>query len=1274
MRFISDGPAIPDFLLEQRDLGKVVFLCGAGVSIPAGMPTFVELTRLVVARLSPTEASGIPQALLPWLDPDSDVPVAARISLDQIFNLLQQEYGRDVIGGLVSECLATTEPAKIRTTEHDLICRISADQHGIPQIVTTNFDHLFEHALAGNSFRTFVPPTFPDLRHGVSLTGITYLHGRLSDVDSGAHEFVLSSSDFGRAYLAQGWATSFIRQLLMKYTVVLLGYQAEDPPVKYLLQGLNSSSDHAQGRLFAFDSGRADEIEARWKDKGVTPIAYGDSHQALWDTLDAWATRADDPTAWRTSAIELSQNDPGSLKPHERGIVAHLVRSAVGAKMFSEAEPAPPLEWLCVFDKTCRFAKPSKSMGEEKTDFDPLETYGLDDDPPRPPKGGPDDGPVSEDLIAWRSGDGSLDHEQRLAGGTIPSFESIPARLFHLSKWMMRHLEQPMLAWWVARQYRLHPRLHAFLRRAVEDTDRLDENARNLWMIIFEALESPGQDTVDMDWFQVRRRIKMSGWTSSVLRDFAAATEPKFRVEIPFGLHSSKPPAACWSQVEWNNIANLEIHFPSQHGERPEIPDSALSLVYMALEQNLRRASERLDEAQQRWFRLNTFYPEISDNDDRHIEDQNSYVQWFLQLLDQMVIASPTLLRAHIETWPDPDRFFFDKLRLYVWNKTELFSGSEVAGSILDLDDGQFWRSDDDRELLILLRDRWPDFSSEQKESIANRILEGRPKYEREEESKYKPHRDTQSAIIFGWLLNNSCDVTETLRERWEKMKDGLPDWHDTWIDGAASSNEPRAGWVATNDDASVLSDVPVWQIVEVAKENTRRPFSEFTVYKPFLGLVENDPTRAIAALGAAARRNEYPVDFWADAISKWPETASEWATKLLQERMCRLPDDVISEIGWAIGDWLRDEFPKLYENDPDYSFKIYDSLVAGLMSVGADAMESGLGETFIGGEQIQKSRRTINHAINAPMGKATEGLLSVLGKGEIVQNAGLPTEFTSRVERLLATPGEGSDHAVCVLSQRVNWLNYIDPTWVTKRMMTWFNLEHPASEPAWNGILFTSDMPSSSVFIQIKEFFLQLFPKIYSWNWNDSAEERAHDWVVLSSVFHSNELPGLTFDEARSCLRKMKVQSLRRVIWFLGRVGKENDDGWRKYVLPFIDNAWPKESRFQTEKTSGAWISLFDNTEDAFPEILAAVRGFLRPVNSDHLGLYRFHREMEGTEPLTTRLPKETIDFLDLIIPDAPRNAPYELPLVLNLLAETEPNMVSDPRFQRLQTIVATR
>ena len=111
--------------------------------------------------------------------------------------------------------------------------------------------------------RRYEPPTFPDLRHDVPITGITYLHGRLPEGHETSHDYVLSSADFGRAYLAQGWATAFIRLLLQKYTVVLLGYQAEDPPVKYLLQGLNSVDEVSRRQLYAFDQGQAEEIEGQ---------------------------------------------------------------------------------------------------------------------------------------------------------------------------------------------------------------------------------------------------------------------------------------------------------------------------------------------------------------------------------------------------------------------------------------------------------------------------------------------------------------------------------------------------------------------------------------------------------------------------------------------------------------------------------------------------------------------------------------------------------------------------------------------------------------------------------------------------------------------------------------------------------------------------------------------------------------------------------------------------------------------------------------------------
>src|SRR3546814_2679183 len=40
--------------------------------------------------------------------------------------------------------------------------------------------------------------------------------------------YVISSADFGRAYLSEGWATRFVKALRERYTIVLLGYRAED--------------------------------------------------------------------------------------------------------------------------------------------------------------------------------------------------------------------------------------------------------------------------------------------------------------------------------------------------------------------------------------------------------------------------------------------------------------------------------------------------------------------------------------------------------------------------------------------------------------------------------------------------------------------------------------------------------------------------------------------------------------------------------------------------------------------------------------------------------------------------------------------------------------------------------------------------------------------------------------------------------------------------------------------------------------------------------------
>ena len=175
MRFLANGPKIPDDLLEARDRGEVVFLCGAGVSYPAGMPNFLGLAKHVVQELGTQPSDPSREMLSVW--DNREIPEAARPSLDQIFNLLQMEYGVSEIEYLIARRLRTKPRTNVST--HETILRLSRSVEGKPQIVTTNFDLLFEYA--DRKLSRYVLPIRPNLAYGQGLNGLVYLHGRINN-------------------------------------------------------------------------------------------------------------------------------------------------------------------------------------------------------------------------------------------------------------------------------------------------------------------------------------------------------------------------------------------------------------------------------------------------------------------------------------------------------------------------------------------------------------------------------------------------------------------------------------------------------------------------------------------------------------------------------------------------------------------------------------------------------------------------------------------------------------------------------------------------------------------------------------------------------------------------------------------------------------------------------------------------------------------------------------------------------------------------------------
>jgi hypothetical protein len=1230
------------------------------------MPTFVGLTRYVIEFFDPPADSDIMVAFRPWLDGQS----AANVPLDQIFNLLHLEYGKDEVNALVTERLSAPLENKDFGREHGLIKRISSSQSGVPQIVTTNFDRLFEIGREGKHLVWHVPPAFPDLNFGSKIEGITYLHGRLVDTASESHPYVLSSADFGRAYLSEGWATTFIRHLLERYTVVLVGYQAEDPPVKYLLQGLNHDGQYDRSRLYAFDRGLPEEIEAKWRDRGVTAIAYSD-HSDLWKSMEAWADRADDPRRWRASIIAKSQQDPKDLAPHDRGQVAHILRTVQGARSFSEADPAPHPEWVCVMDANVRSGNRSSGYGSDAETFDPVAAYGLDDDLGDISEDDRRQGVSNDNLLVWRDGDDNPHEFHRLGGRQVEGFEVTPIRIGHLITWVSKSIESPALAWWAIRQNGLHPRLLQQFEWQVEHSKALNERARHIWNLILEHHRDPRNRQWNGEWFDLKKRINTEGWTASVLREFRRVATPRLEMKLPFGLNQSRPPRVPWEEIHFGELGQCEVVFLDRHNEELEVPDDVLPQVFGILEGQLTVASGLLGDIETVYFNTPTCYPDRDACGREHVTKAAEVVTWFVQLFDRMAAKWPELASAHATTWPVTDLFYFRKLKLYAFSKVDAFEADHVAEEVLSLDQEAFWDNDVVRELLFLLVDRWREFSQENRNQLTDRILTGPDQFSYWSDEEFHRLRDGFIARYARYLELQGCELMADRSERLAEIISCIPGWSDGWATSTVTKQGLRVGWVGTDEAPDELMDLPVNEVLIKAKEDLKREFDSFTDKRPFTGLVKANPRKALSALTIEGRGGEYSQAFWSSMISELPRDITPRLRRVFLNRVARLPYVVIAELRHVLGRWIQQNLAAVLEFDDDLGWAVYDHIVDGIFSSGADAAKSGFGEVRQGGKVIQQSRRTLGHAISGPVGMLAEALFHAVPGDKQEACSLIPDHIKSRVERLFAAPGEGSDHAVSIASRELNWLMFVDPAWTEEHIIPMLAFDHPASEPAWNGFLHGGRVPRPPLREIIKPLLLELFPWVEGFSWDRDLSTVAAEWLGFMRVFHPNESSGLSKGEMRSVFRAMSDNTRNRFISWLGQVGQKNENGWVKHVIPLINEDWPRERRYRTSASMRAWVGLLDDTDDCFPAVYEAVKKFLVPVEKNEHPFYRFTREISDGKPITALFPEVTLDLMSRVTPQVLTRPPYELQKVLALIAETEPDLTSDPRYLRLIDLV---
>lgn len=270
MQFIKNGPDVPDELLQAHEDGDVVFFCGAGVSYPAGLPGFGGLVDNLYSELGETPT------------PIERVAMKGRL-FDTAIGLLEGRVvgGRFAVRRALTDILTPDLGRPNASATHEALLTLSRNGSGQLRLITTNFDRVFEEAKSRLRllFPHFQAPLLPVPKK--RWDGLVYLHGLLPQTPTQADldRLVVSSGDFGLAYLTERWAARFVTELFRSYTVCFVGYSINDPVLRYMMDALAADRllGEAPREVFAFGNyarGSEDHASNEWRAKNVTPILY----------------------------------------------------------------------------------------------------------------------------------------------------------------------------------------------------------------------------------------------------------------------------------------------------------------------------------------------------------------------------------------------------------------------------------------------------------------------------------------------------------------------------------------------------------------------------------------------------------------------------------------------------------------------------------------------------------------------------------------------------------------------------------------------------------------------------------------------------------------------------------------------------------------------------------------------------------------------------------------------------------------------------------------
>jgi hypothetical protein len=1254
VQFVRNGPDIPERLLQAHEDGRVVFFCGAGISFPARLPGFGRLVEELYDALAPAPTAMQRAAMKAG-------------QFDTAVGLLESEVvgGRETVRKALAGILTPDLSAPNATATHEALLTLARNRTGRTRLITTNFDRLFEEVIAAGSqpVQGFQAPLLPVPKN--RWDGLVYLHGLLTAAPTPGEldRLVVSSGDFGLAYLTERWAARFVSELFRNYTVCFVGYSLNDPVLRYMMDAL--AADRLLGEsppeMFAFGNyskGKEQERADEWRSKNVTPILYREqsNHTYLHKTLRAWAaTYRDGARGKERIVVEHAMARP-LARTKQDDFVGRLLwalsdPAGLPAKRFADLDPVPALDWLEPLSEArylhrdlSRFGVPPKATVNNKLAFSLIHR------------------PAPYDLAPLMA---LVD-----AGARGSRWDEV---MRQLARWLIRHLDNSSLLLWLVKQGgQPHPELIWWIEHRLDelasherngDTAKLESirlNApdaipgplmRTLWRLLVTGRVK--SSVRDFDLYRWRSRFKRDGLTATLRLELREMLTPSVSLREPFSWPAedddSREPKHIKELVEWEiTLSTDHVHSALRDLPKDKGWIEALPHLLTDFSNLLRDALDLMRELGGADDTSDSSYihqPSISEH------PQNAEFHDWTALIDltrEAWLATATQLPAQArlaaEAWwlvPYP---VFRRLAFFAATQDNVIPQAVALSWLLADQHWWLWSVETEREAMRLLVHLAPRLDAPYALRLEKAVLKGPPRsmFRDDLESEHWSRIvDRELWLRLAKMVQAGAVLSASGQERLDQLSNQYPEWRL-----AADERDEFPFWTGEGDEWRKFVAAPRRrrELVEWLKQ---QPSSDHWEEDDWRQRCRNDFPTTACALCALASEGVWPATRWREALQAWSEDRlikRSW--RYMGPIIATAPDNVLDAIAHSLSRWLQGVSKTFTGHEA-----VFIALINRVLEL---EHQDGL-----------DTDDPVMRAINHPVGQVTEALLRWWYRSSPEDRQGLPEELKAIFTELCDPHFEKFRHGRVLLAAHVIALLRVDPEWTTQHLLPLFDWEPSETEAgaAWEGFLWSPRLYRPLI-EAIKTAFLEAA------NHYAALGKHGEQYATLLTFAALDPSDIFTKTELATATRSLPPDGLRIAAEALARAiegaGDQSADYWANRVAPYLRSIWPKSRENVSPAIAGSLGRVCVAAQGAFPEALAVVRPWLQPLDHPDDLVRRLHEAS-----LCRQFPAPALAFLDLIVADSTQWPPTHLK---DCLTDIEANLPPDElalegdrRFQRL-------